>query len=129
MERDIQRLTNINLKGFNYEEDKINAQHGEYLEAQREAMAKLHVMLFGVNPTKQQIEGWKKKNIKELIKETKEWPQENANQLLQDIKIKKSEIHSSESLKTNILVIATVIQVVGIVLIYLGENSQNQKLQ
>ncbi|MCK4588939.1 MAG: hypothetical protein KAT77_00725 [Nanoarchaeota archaeon] len=122
LDRDIARLTYIFMESNNYPKDYIDAAHDEYLEAQRDALAKLYTILYGGIPSRKLVDSWEKMNIVQLQNMGKEWQEdENFQDLSGKILSKKKELINLEDTKNNLIKWAIIIQVIGLVLINIAE--------
>ena len=111
------RLTKMVADISNMSKKDKDAIYSEYLEARKEALAKCHITLKGEIPTKEQKKYWNSMSIEQMIAEqTKIVSKENLTQLLQDIKEKEKELYALEMFKSNIIIIATVLQVCALFL-------------
>ena len=120
------RLTQIISQYSNRPKKEIDAIHSEYLEARRDALIKLHIMLKGNIPRKEQLDSWEKMSMVQLLEEDKKIQrEENLTRLLAEIKLKEKELNNLEALKSKVVIIATILQVCSLFLLEFSRKAVN----
>lgn len=125
------RLTALFLENINASDNDLNDIYDEYVEARKQAVGKVYIIQTGNVPSKELSDKWDEMKLDDLLNEEKEmWCETSLHGLLDDIKTKRQELGRLENRKSKYLILATILQLFGLIFINLqslrGEN-QNKK--
>ena len=117
------RLTKMFLDHFGKPQDAKKVLD-EYVEARREAVAKLYLTMTGKIPPKEKFDEWKRMSVLQLIAEQASIGKiETTTKLLEDIKEQKTSVSVRERWKTRVIVGTTVLQVTALILLHVGAKN------
>jgi hypothetical protein len=114
------RLTSLYLKSEVASDDDQRNIYEEYLEARKTALGKLYIIAIGEIPPANKISGWEGMSFQELLDEDKKMRPEaekRLQEILQEITQIKNKIENLEREMSNLIIIAGIVQVSGLLLL------------